>query len=117
MRILGIVFAGTATALRPQMSAFVETVLGLSPTKVDGVEADLFTMPDGSTFAVASPDGMGATERALGFLVDDLAAAADELRQAGIETDSDISQNAQQRYLHFRAPDGNLYELVEALDP
>jgi catechol 2,3-dioxygenase-like lactoylglutathione lyase family enzyme len=117
VRIKGIVFAGTATPARPQMSAFVETVLGLSRIQVDGVEADLFAFPDGSTFAVASPDGMGPTERTLGFLVDDLAAAADELRRAGIETDADISHNASQRYLHFRAPDGNLYELVEALDP
>jgi hypothetical protein len=113
MQIKGIVFAGTATTARPQMSAFAEQVLGLTRTAVTGVEADLFDLPDGSSFAVASPDGMGDTHRSLGFLVDDLSLAADELRAAGIETDAEISGNARHRYLHFRAPDGQLYELVE----
>jgi catechol 2,3-dioxygenase-like lactoylglutathione lyase family enzyme len=117
MRILGITFAGTATASRPQMSTFVETVLGVSRTQLDGVEADLFALPDGSTFAVASPGGMGSTDRTLGFLVDDLDRAVAELRNAGIRTDADVSQNESQRYVHFRAPDGNLYELVEARNP
>lgn len=117
MRILGITFAGTATASRPAMASFLADVLGLSRTRLDGVEADLFAMPDGSMFAVASPGGMGSTERTLGFLVDDLDSAAAELRAAGIRTDREISQNESQRYVHFRAPDGNLYELVEPLNP
>jgi catechol 2,3-dioxygenase-like lactoylglutathione lyase family enzyme len=117
MRVLGITFAGTATASRPEMAGFVTDVLGLARTELDGVEADLFAMPDGSMFAVASVGGMGSTERTLGFLVDDLDAAVVELRDAGIRTDPEISSNASQRYIHFRAPDGNLYELVEPLDP
>jgi glyoxylase I family protein len=55
---------------------------------------------------------MGA-ERTVGFLVDDLDAAVEELRAAGIETDDEVSVNERWRYLHFRAPDGQLYELVE----
>ena len=115
MEIRGIVFAGSGTAARPQMSAFVRDVLGLTPAHVTGVEADLFDLPDGSSFAVASPQGMGATERSLGFLVDDVETAVQELRAAGAEVDDDISANARERYVHFRAPDGQLYELVERL--
>jgi hypothetical protein len=48
-------------------------------------------------------------------LVDDVEAAAVELRATGIETDPEISANARQRYLHFRAPDGQLYELIEQI--
>ena len=70
-------------------------------------------LPDGSSFAVAFPQGMGATERSLGFLVDDIETAVRELRAAGAEADDDISGNARERYVHFRAPDGQLYELVE----
>lgn len=70
MRVLGIVFAGTAQ--RPQMTAFARDVLGMTPAQVTGVEADLFDLPDGSSFAVASPQGMGATDRSVGFLVDDI---------------------------------------------
>jgi len=66
MRILGIMFAGTATAARPEMAAFLRDVLGLTPAHVEGVEAD-------------------------------------------------IASNAQQRYTHFRAPDGHVYELVQNL--
>lgn len=116
MLIKGIVFAGTATSARAEMSAFARTVLGLAPTTVGGAEADVFDLPDGSSFAVAWPEGMGPTERTLGFLVDDVALAADELRAAGIDTDAQTSSNARHRYLHFRAPDGQLYELVEVID-
>jgi glyoxylase I family protein len=111
--VRGIVFAGTATDARPQMTAFVRDVLGLLPTKVAGVEADLFDLPDGSSFAVAWAEGMGATQRSLGFLVGDIEQAVRELRAAGTSTDEVISSNARERYVHFHAPDGQLYELVE----
>jgi hypothetical protein len=35
-----------------------------------------------------------------------------ELRAAGVEVD-EPAENDLQRYVHFRAPDGKLYELVE----
>lgn len=80
MNIQGLVFAGTATVARPQMAAFMRNVLGLAPAQVPGVEADLFDLPDGSSFAVASPQGMGTTDRSLGFLVVDIEEAVRELR-------------------------------------
>lgn len=80
MKIQGIVFAGTGTAARAQMVAFTRDVLGLTPARVTGVEADLFDLPDGSSFAVSSPQGMGATDRSLGFLVEDVEEAVRELR-------------------------------------
>jgi glyoxylase I family protein len=42
-------------------------------------------------------------------------AAVQELRAAEADVDDDISANARERYVHFRAPDGQLYELVERL--
>lgn len=51
----------------------------------------------------------------MGFLVDDIDVAVQELRVAGAEVDDEISGNARERYVHFRAPDGQLYELVERL--
>jgi catechol 2,3-dioxygenase-like lactoylglutathione lyase family enzyme len=115
MRILGLVFAGTSTPHRSQMAGFLGDTLSLQRVQVDGVEADLFELPDGSTFAVASPGGMGDTPRSIGFLVEDLDVAVADLRQAGVEVDP-ISENERERYLHFRAPDGELYELVERKD-
>ncbi|MFF7632955.1 VOC family protein [Kitasatospora sp. NPDC008050] len=112
MRILGLVFAGTSTPHRSQMAAFLGSTLALPRVQVDGVEADVFALPDGSTFAVASPGGMGDTPRSVGFLVDDLDAAAAGLREAGVDV-GPIGENERERYLHFRAPDRELYELVE----
>jgi catechol 2,3-dioxygenase-like lactoylglutathione lyase family enzyme len=93
------------------MSAFARDVLGLTPLAVGGSTADMFELRNGDTFAVAPLDDSPA-ERTVGFLVDGLAAALDELHAAGIETDG-IHENHRYRYTHFRAPDGRLYELVE----
>jgi len=114
MRILGICFAGTSTPHREPMTQFVREVLGVPARQVDGVEADLFGLPDGSSFAVASPGGMGESARSLGFLVENLDEAVTELNAAGISTDAPAS-NERERYVHFTAPDGHLYELVEHL--
>jgi catechol 2,3-dioxygenase-like lactoylglutathione lyase family enzyme len=113
--VKGIVFAGTATSARPEMREFLHGVLGMMPASVKGVEADLFDLPDGSSFAVASPQGMGATERSLGFLVDNVDQAVADLTSAGVPVDAHVSSNERERYVHFTAPDGQLYELVERL--
>lgn len=112
MRVLGICFAGTSTTERERMGRFVGDVLGMAPRRVDGVEADLFQLPDGSSFAVASPGGMGESARSLGFLVADLEEAIADLEAAGVTTDAPASNDVE-RYVHFTAPDGHLYELVE----
>jgi len=109
MQIEGITFVGTRTAARSEMASFVRDVLGLTPAHVEGMEADLFDLPDDTSFAVTS----GGDERTVGFLVADIDAAAAELRAAGVVTDDDVAGNDRYRYLHFRAPDGRLYELVE----
>ena len=72
----------------------------------------MFGLPDGSFFAVAGPREMGETSRTIGFLVADLEAAVAELRAAGVEVD-EPAENDRHRYVHFRAPDGKLYELVQ----
>lgn len=112
MRVLGLIFAGTATEARRAMTTFLAQTMGLATDGARDVEADLFRLPDGSRFAVASPQGLGATTRSIGFLVEDLEEAVGDLRRAGVATDS-VHENAAERYVHFRAPDGQLYELVE----
>ena len=114
VRILGLVFAGTATGRRPEMAAFARDVLGLVPVQVHGADAEMFLLPDGSMFAVAGPRELGETSRSLGFLVADLDEAIADLASAGIEVD-DVAENERFRYVHFRAPDGALYELVERM--
>ena len=98
------------------MTQFVTEVLDLPRRQVDGVEAELFKLPDDSSFAVASPGSMGVDARSLGFLVADLEEAVADLNAAGVVTDAPAS-NGLERYVHFTAPDGHLYELVERLIP
>jgi catechol 2,3-dioxygenase-like lactoylglutathione lyase family enzyme len=114
MEVLGLAFAGSATDRRPEMARFVADVLGLEPAPAGGVSADMFALPDGAFFAVAGPRDAerGETSRTIGFLVADLEAAVQELRAAGVEVDEPAA-NDRHRYVHFRAPDGKLYELVE----
>jgi glyoxylase I family protein len=113
MHVESIVFVGTRTAARADMSRFARHVLGLRPADPGGMDADVFGLPDGSSFAVTSPDVPDDAERTVGFLVPDVEQAAAELRAAGIATSDEVSSSAHQRYVHFRAPDGHLYELVE----
>jgi hypothetical protein len=112
MEILGLTFVGTFSPSRGPMAAFVRDVLGAAPADARGMDADLFALPDGTTLAVTGSDD-GSAGRTVGLLVADLDAALAELRAAGIATDDEVSENQQERYAHFWAPDGQLYELVE----
>ena len=46
------------------------------------------------------------------FLVDDLPAALAELRAAGVEILGEPQAGGSETWLHFRAPDGNVYGLT-----
>ena len=116
MQVEGLVFVGSRTGERAEMSRFVQDVLGLRPSTGHGFDAEVFDLPDGSSFAVTSPEVPADLGRTVGFRVRDVDAAWAELRAAGVETDDQVSEGARQRYVHFRAPDGRLYELVQDLD-
>ncbi|MBV9487915.1 MAG: hypothetical protein JO246_17915 [Frankiaceae bacterium] len=116
MRILGLTYVGSHTSNRHAMSQFVTDVLGLDPQAVEGSTADFFALPDGASMAVADTDPGDVDERTVGFRVADVVVAWEELKAAGIETDPEINENSRYRYVHFRAPDGRLYELVEDRD-
>lgn len=112
MKVEGLVFVGSRCTERAAMASFIRDRLQLRWSTIEGVDADVFVLPDGSSFVVTDA-GEGPDERTVGFLVADLDAAAAELRAAEVEVDEEISVNDQFRYLHFRAPDDGLYELVE----
>ena len=113
MNVRGLCFVGTRTRAGAATAGFAEDVLGLVPRSVVGSDAVFYDLPDGSSFAV-QPVEEEAEEQTVGFLVDDVVAAAAELRAAGLEVD-DVAQAGGLVYVHFRAPDGHLYELVQQL--
>jgi catechol 2,3-dioxygenase-like lactoylglutathione lyase family enzyme len=114
MRITGITFVGTRTDARPAMAEFLRDVLRLTPAPpTEGMDAEVFGLPDGSSFAVTSGVPPDEDDRTLGFSVDGIEEARQALEAAGVWTDDEVAVNDRFRYLHFRAPDGQLYELVE----
>jgi catechol 2,3-dioxygenase-like lactoylglutathione lyase family enzyme len=78
----------------------------------------LLKLPDGSKVEVFGPgtevNRHFTTGPVAGFLVDDVSAATADLRVAGVEilleSGVDASGNA---WVHFRAPDGNIYEFTQ----
>jgi catechol 2,3-dioxygenase-like lactoylglutathione lyase family enzyme len=78
----------------------------------------MLKLPDGSKVEVFGPDSRinrhFTTGPVAGFLVDDVFSATAVLRSAGVEIllepEVDDSGNA---WVHFRAPDGNIYELTQ----
>jgi catechol 2,3-dioxygenase-like lactoylglutathione lyase family enzyme len=117
MQIIKLAWLGTRTEHAEQTVAFFRDVLGLRPEPRPQAFW-VFTLPDGSkveVFAAASPINRHfSTAPVAGFLVDDVRAATADLRSAGIEVL--LEPGAEERgmaWVHFRAPDGNIYELTE----
>jgi catechol 2,3-dioxygenase-like lactoylglutathione lyase family enzyme len=117
MKVHKLAWVGTRAANAEATAGFFRDVLGL---RGDLLEEDfwLLKLPDGSKVEVFGPrtsvNRHFTTGPVAGFLVDDVPAAAAELRAAGVEilheSGVDPSGNA---WVHFRAPDGNIYELTQ----
>ena len=117
MHLVKLAWVGTRTTEPDATVAFFTRVLGLSvDMHVPGFW--MMKLPDGSKVEVFGPE----TEMnrhftagpVAGFLVDDVHAATAELRAAGTEIlqepETDAWGNA---WVHFRAPDGHIYELTQ----
>lgn len=113
MHVRGIVWLGTRTARFDEMAAFAQDVLGLAARhREDGLA--IFALENGDTFEIfderheggGHPDGVAG-----GFLVDDAAEAAAELKAKGLEV-SEVGSAGEFRWAYFKAPDGNLYEVT-----
>ena len=115
MRILGLVWVGTRTTEHPATVAFFRDVLGLG-VQVSEPDFAVLDVPGGATVEVFGPSSeynRHLTHPVAGFLVDDLVAAADEVAAAGAEIVLPIQDGGDRAWMHFRAPDGFVYELVE----
>jgi catechol 2,3-dioxygenase-like lactoylglutathione lyase family enzyme len=114
MRVLSLAWVGTRTTEYAATLAFFTDVLCLD---VRSLETDfaVLEIPDGATvevFGPASPYNRHLTHPVAGFLVSDLEQAVAELRAAGAEIVLDPQGGETRSWVHFRAPDGYVYELV-----
>jgi catechol 2,3-dioxygenase-like lactoylglutathione lyase family enzyme len=117
MKVHGLVWVGVRTAEFDRTLGFFRDILGVPLTEAsEGFGWS--EMPNTSRLEIFGPDDRDHTHFTTGpvpeFLVDDLAAAADELRTAGVELLGEVSGTAEHRWLHFRAPDGNVYGLTSS---
>jgi len=103
------------------MVTFLRQVLGLrvnfqEPTTVE------FSTSEGDQIQVMAPGDAYYdffTENAAGpvplFEVDNVHLARRELEEAGVDVLGATGHDSQWEWIHFRAPDGNLYELASRL--
>ncbi|MDQ2984026.1 MAG: VOC family protein [Actinomycetota bacterium] len=113
--MLGLIWLGTRTERFEEMTRFAHDVLGLEREfGEDGMAG--YKLPDGSLFEIFGPGHAGGGHPpdgvAGGFRVDDLKAAIAELEAAGLEVQPLQSSGGSIGWVYFRAPDGNLYELI-----
>lgn len=117
MHIMKLAWIGTRTTRDEETVAFFRDVLGL-PVDLELPVFWMMKLPDGSKVEVFGPatemNEHFTTGPVAGFLVEDVFSATEELRAAGVdillEPELDDWGNA---WVHFRAPDGNVYEFTQ----
>ena len=113
MHITEIGWAGTRTAAAEELAKFYEDVLTL-PLVHKEPGFWVFELPNGRHVEVFAEETRGkehfSTGPVVGFAVENLAVAVDELRAAGVE----LVGKPGPTWQHFSGPDGNVYELVQS---
>lgn len=123
MRIRGLSFLGVQTTAFKDLKDFFESVLGLT-VKHESPDFVAFIAPDGSRIEVFGPASEWKEEHEHfttgpvgGFEIDDIHEGKRLLTEHAIELLGDIQGTpGRTQWLHFRAPDGNVYELVHHPD-
>jgi len=115
MQPRAIAWAGTRTGSYSAMTTFARDVLGLRVAEeTDGMT--VYELTDGDHFEVfdaGGPHGEPYFDApVVGFLVDDVEAGAAELAAAGVELLGPVVDLGESAWVHFRAPDGHVYELA-----
>jgi catechol 2,3-dioxygenase-like lactoylglutathione lyase family enzyme len=113
VRSLG--FLGVRTEAFAEMTALYLDVLGLQPT-LERSGAAWFRADDGTAihvYAANDPDhdffGAGPV---VGLVVDDFDVTRAAMSAAGIAFIGEPQRDGEQAWNHYRAPDGNVYEII-----
>jgi catechol 2,3-dioxygenase-like lactoylglutathione lyase family enzyme len=120
VRVKGLGWLGTRTEHYDEMVAFLRDVLQLRVSHEEpGFAA--FELPNGDLVEVFGPDDREhahfTTGPVVGFTVDDLDNAKAEMEAAGIEFLGAPMSSGGYSWAHFRAPDGNVYEITSGAPP
>jgi hypothetical protein len=114
---LGLAWAGARSARAREMADFAEHVLGMERTGEEAAMVHL-RMANGDGFEVFLPEdpdhAFMDTGPVVAFGVEDLDAAFARLQARDAELFMDgMRTDGTDRWIHFRAPDGCVYELFE----
>jgi catechol 2,3-dioxygenase-like lactoylglutathione lyase family enzyme len=118
MEVRNVRWLGVPTENYAEMRELLEVVMGLRPSFDDPTTVEFLTS-EGDAIQLMAPGDPYYDffrDHARGpvplFEVDDVHAARAELEAAGITIIGDIGRDSRWEWIHFRAPDGNLYELA-----
>lgn len=116
MKVIGLGWMGTKTRSFDRMNRFYRDVLGLDLLSMDEISGR-FKLQNGTevhVYSAEDPDhDFFGTGPVVAFEVDDFADARRRLLEAGIEFIYPEPQRALGKtWQHFRAPDGNVYEII-----
>jgi catechol 2,3-dioxygenase-like lactoylglutathione lyase family enzyme len=117
MNVRSIGWLGVRTRNSAGMSAFYKDIMGLRLVKQSADGSSIFCTADGTEAHVYPANdefhkffGSGPV---VGFFVESFSVAMDELKNAGIPlVYEDPQRNGTLAWQHFRAPDGNVYEII-----
>ena len=117
MEVRNLRWVGVPTRQYDAMVAFLRDVMRLEINFQDPTTIE-FRTAEGDEIQLMAPGDPYFeffTENAAGpvplFEVDNVHRARAELVEAGVELVGEMGQDSRWEWLHFRAPDGNLYEL------
>jgi catechol 2,3-dioxygenase-like lactoylglutathione lyase family enzyme len=117
--VRGLVWVSSGTEHYEQMRNFYRDIMRL-PLELEEGEFALFRLPDGSKAEVFGSSDTEhthfSTGPVAGFLVDDVQTAREVLETEGIEFIGPVHEwePTGEAWSHFRAPDGNVYEITHA---
>jgi Glyoxalase/Bleomycin resistance protein/Dioxygenase superfamily len=121
MEVRNLRWIGIPTRQYGAMVSFLHEVMRLDVSFQETTTVE-FTTTEGDQIQLMAPGDPYFeffTENAAGpvplFEVDDVHRARTELVGAGVEIVGEMGRDGRWEWLHFRAPDGNLYELASRL--
>ena len=118
MEVRNVRWIGVSTENYAAMREMLEVVMGLHPNFEDPTTIEFVTSegdeiqlmaPGDPYFDVFRKHARGPVPL---FEVDDVYEARVELETAGVAVVGDLGRDSRWEWIHFRAPDGNLYELA-----
>ena len=120
MKILGLGWLGTRTEHYDELVRFYRDGLGL-PAEHEEAGFAVFRLPDGTQVEVFGPQDEEhrhfTTGPVAGFRVEDIDSVRPDLERAGAAFfGPTLGEPGGYRWAHFRAPDGNVYELTETAE-